>query len=165
LLDVQATSAALKAPITAASNAWLPPDRDRPLAQEQRVAPRLGSRVADRLRWRRRGAREDKDTAGAGRQVDIGVIRAARVQVQLADARHRLGDVSGRREHVHQLVEVPARRRVLGLRPLPFPASGEHRDERDVPGTSRQLVHWDPSPLALFEQPSEDEVAHTAPQR
>ncbi len=28
--------------------------------------------MADRLRWRRRGAREDKDTAGAGRQAFLG---------------------------------------------------------------------------------------------
>ena len=98
--------------MTAASSASSPLIAIGPLAQEQRVAPRRGRRVADGLGWRRGGAREGKDVAGACRQVDVGVVRAARVEVQLADASHRLGDVSDRREHVQQLVEVPAGRRV-----------------------------------------------------
>ncbi len=88
-MDVPATRAALKAPITAASNAWLPLIAIGPSRRSSASHHASGVAWPTASGGRRGGTREGEDTAGAGRHVDIGVIRAARVEVQLADARHR----------------------------------------------------------------------------
>lgn len=49
--------------------------------------------------------------------------------------------------------------------PAPFPACGEQRHRRQVPGGSGELVDRDPSPLPALEQARRDPVAQAAPQR
>jgi hypothetical protein len=152
--------------MTAASSSSSPLIAIGPSRRSKRLAPRRRCRAADGHGWRVGGARKSKYVAGACGQVDVGVIRAARVEVQLADAGHRLGDACDGRDHVQQLVEIPARCRVRWPRPLPFPAPGAHRHEREVTGAIGQLVQKrDPSSVAPFEQPREHEVAQAPAQR